>query len=343
MSARTRTQRKLHEPFLLFAWVLGIFMMACGSGEDAKSNGDRELETSAASVPEETAPRKMAPVGRVQGIKVVLLGSGGPVPDPDRSGPAVAVLAQERTYLVDFGPGVVRRAAEAQKKGWLALHPRKLTRAFLTHLHSDHTAGFSDLILTPPAVGRTESLQVYGPPGIGAMTEHLLAAYSEDLDTRLEGMTEAETRGYQVEAHEVQPGLVYEDDVVRVTAFAQPHGDVEHAYGYRFDADGRSVVISGDTAASDAVVEACRGCDVLLHEVYCEADFKNVSQAGRSYFRSFHTSTKELAAIANRAQPGLLVLYHILVRGCSEEELVQEMQRFSYSGEVVVGEDLTAY
>jgi ribonuclease BN (tRNA processing enzyme) len=335
---------------LLFTWILGIGVQACGSGEDATSAGGREFEESTATsgTPSEldspvTEPVKMMPVGRVQGIKVVMLGSGGPPPDPERSGPAVALLSQERAYLVDFGPGLVRRAVAAQIKGWLTLHPRQLTRAFVTHLHSDHTAGFADLMLTPPAVGRTEALHVYGPPGIGAMTQHLVAAYAEDLSARHKGLEEKETEGYRVEAHEIQPGLIYEDEVMRVTAFAQPHGDWKYAFGYRFDAGGRSVVVSGDATASDAVVEACQGCDVLVHEVYCEADFKAVPRAGRSYFRAAHTSTKELAKLATRAQPGLLVLYHLLLRSCSADDLLQEMQRYEYSGEVVVGEDLAAY
>jgi ribonuclease Z len=252
-------------------------------------------------------------------------------------------LSKDRAYLVDFGPGVVRRAFAAQRKGWLTLHPRELTRAFVTHLHSDHTAGFSDLILTPPAVGRDQALQVYGPPGIAAMTQHLLAAYEEDLATRNRGVAGGVAEGYRVEVKEIGPGLIYEDEVMKVTAFSQHHGRWEHAFGYRFDADGRSVVVSGDAAPGDAVVEACQGCDVLLHEVYCEADFKGVSKIGRSYFTEFHTSTKELAALATRAEPGLLVLYHLLVRSCSEDDLLKEMQRYGYTGKVVVGEDLVAY
>jgi ribonuclease Z len=335
---------------LLFTCILGIGVQACGSGEDVTSAAGRESEASAeaSGIPSEmglpeTEPIKMMPVGRVQGIKVVMLGSGGPPPDPERSGPALAVLSQERTYLVDFGPGIVRRAVAAQIKGWLTLHPRQLTRAFVTHLHSDHTAGFADLILTPPVVGRSEPLQVYGPPGIGAMTQHLVAAYEDDLSTRHKGLEEGQTEGYRVEAHEIQPGLIYEDEVMRVTAFAQLHGDWEYAFGYRFDADGRSVVVSGDTAPNDAVVEACQGCDVLIHEVYCEADFKAVPPNGREYFREFHTSTKELAELATRAQPELLVLYHLLLRSCSADDLLQEMRDYQYQGDVVVGEDLTAY
>jgi ribonuclease Z len=274
---------------------------------------------------------------------VVLLGSGGPPPDPLRSGPAVAVLAKDRAYLVDFGPGVVRRAVEAYRIGWLKLQPDELTRAFVTHLHSDHTAGYADLILTPPSVGRVEPLVVYGPPGIVEMTDHLLLAYEQDLATRRDGLSEEKLAGYRIEPHEISPGVVYEDEVVRVSAFRVEHGDWKNAYGYRFDADGRSIVISGDTAPSDAVVEACSGCDVLVHEVYCEADFKNVSEIGRSYFSSHHTSTLELAEIAKRAKPKLLVLYHLMLRRCTEGTLLREMKQYSYVGDVIVGEDLAAY
>ncbi len=175
------------------------------------------------------------------------------------------------------------------------------------------------------------------------MTEHLLEAYGEDLAARREGLSEEKLAGYRVEPQEIEPGVVYEDEVVKVTAFGVAHGDWEYAYGYRFDADGRSIVISGDTAPSDAIVDACNGCDVLVHEAYCEADFKDVSTVGRSYFTSHHTSTLELAEIANRAQPKLLVLYHLMLRRCTETTLLREMQRYQYTGRVVVGEDLVAY
>jgi ribonuclease Z len=312
--------------------MVGVLVQACERGEESTPPGAVEPE-----------PVKMAPVARVQGAKLVMLGSGGPAPDPLRSGPAVAVLAQDRAYLVDMGPGIVRRAMEAYRIGWLKLQPGQLTRAFVTHLHSDHTAGYADLILTPPSVGRIEPLQVYGPPGILKMTDHLLLAYEQDLAKRREGLSEDKLPGFRVEPHEVEPGVVYEDEVVRVSAFRVEHGDWKIAYGYRFDVDGRSIVISGDTAPSDAVVEACSGCDVLVHEAYCEADFKDVTPIGRSYFSSHHTSTLELAEIAKRARPKLLVLYHLMLRRCTEETLLRELQRYSYVGEVVVGKDLAAY
>src|SRR5437660_8651842 len=99
------------------------------------------------------------------GTKVILLGTGTPRPFPERSGPATAIVVDDRAYLVDFGPGVVRRASAAAAKGVPAVRPLNLKVAFVTHLHSDHTVGYPDLIFTPWVLGRTNSLQVYGPRG----------------------------------------------------------------------------------------------------------------------------------------------------------------------------------
>src|SRR6266568_2128653 len=110
------------------------------------------------------------------GTKVILLGTGTPRPFPDRSGPATAIVVEDRAYLVDFGPGVVRRAAAAAERGTSALDPARITVAFATHLHSDHTAGLPDLILIPWVMGRTQ-FDVYGPLGTEEMTEHVLAAW----------------------------------------------------------------------------------------------------------------------------------------------------------------------
>ena len=105
-------------------------------------------------------------------------------PSPERSGPATAIIVNGQPYLVDFGPGVVRRAAAAQQKGIGALNPINIRHAFVTHLHSDHTVGYPDLIFTPWVVGRKAPLEVYGPPGIKAMTDHVLAAWAEDIKIR---------------------------------------------------------------------------------------------------------------------------------------------------------------
>src|ERR1700716_791760 len=116
--------------------------------------------------------------------QVVLLGTGNPGPTPERSGPATAIIVNGEPYLVDFGPGIVRRAAAAQRNGIAALNPTNIRHAFVTHLHSDHTIGYPDLIFTPWVVGRKEPLDVYGPTGIKAMTDHVLAAWADDIEIR---------------------------------------------------------------------------------------------------------------------------------------------------------------
>src|SRR5688572_23817414 len=117
--------------------------------------------------------------------RVVLLGTGNPAADPDRSGPATVVVVNGTPYLVDFGPGVVRRAkAAALERSIPALEPVNLRVAFVTHLHSDHTVGYPDLIFSPWVLGRRVPIDVYGPTGTKAMTSHILEAYSVDIETR---------------------------------------------------------------------------------------------------------------------------------------------------------------
>ncbi len=276
------------------------------------------------------------------GTRVVLLGTGTPNPTPDRSGPAAAVIAGGRAYIVDCGPGVVRRASAAALAGIGELEPERLDLVFITHLHSDHTAGYPDLILTPWTVGREGPLEAYGPPGLGAMTAHVLEAWSEDLAVRSRGKQPSTLHGKDVEVHEVLPGVVYDDGIVRVTAFAVDHGDWEHAYGYRFDAADRSIVFSGDTTATTAVVDACSGCDVLVHEVYALEGFRKRPPGWQAYHLVSHTSSEQLADIATKADPGLLVMTHILLWGATEEQLLEEV-RAGWDGPLALGHDLGVY
>jgi len=274
--------------------------------------------------------------------QLVLLGTGTPNADPDRSGPASAVVVGGRAYIVDCGPGVVRRASAAFLKGIKALAPENLTRAFITHLHSDHTAGFPDLILTPWTLGRREPLKVHGPPGLKAMTDHIAAAYSEDMDVRVTGKEPAFDPVSMVEAIEVVPGVVYEDGHVKVTAFKVDHGAWEHAYGYKFETADRTIVISGDTTMTDSIVEQCQGCDILLHEVYSTWGFSQRPASWQAYHKSAHTSSADLAGIASRAKPKLLVLYHQLLWGATPDHLLAEIRK-GYAGKVAFGNDLDVF
>lgn len=302
--------------------------------------------------------------------KVVLLGTGTPNADPDRSGPAIAVVVDDVPYLVDFGPGVVRRAAAAAKAGIAGLAVEKLNRAFLTHLHSDHTIGYADLIFTPWVLERATPLEVYGPEGLRAMTDHVLAAYQEDVKMRLYGLEPANDQGHRVVVHEIadpprvasptpatdsaaptasggaaatgDPREIYRDERVTVIAFRVPHGSWPTAYGFTFVTKDRRIVISGDTAPTEAVVEQCGGCDLLLHEVYSADKYVTRPAVWQRYHASFHTSTTELAELATRARPKRLVLYHQLFWGTTDEELEAEVRR-GFAGEVISGRDLGVY
>ncbi|HEY2151085.1 MAG TPA: MBL fold metallo-hydrolase [Vicinamibacterales bacterium] len=285
------------------------------------------------------------PLMRAQSrTRVVMLGTGTPNADPERDGPAVAIVVDDTSYLVDFGVGVVRRAAAAaEKENIPALNPANLKYAFATHLHSDHTLGLADLIVTPWILERSVPLTLYGPHGLKAMTTHLVAAYSEDLRVRQSGGEPKHSYDPAiVNVHEIVPGIVYRDDRVAVTAFVVKHGAWPQAFGYTFRTSDRTIVISGDTDANSHIEDQCQRCDVLVHEVYSEAGFAKRPADWQAYHARYHTSSRQLGAIASRARPALLVLYHQLIWSSSEEELLKEV-RSAYDGKVVSAHDLDVY
>jgi ribonuclease BN (tRNA processing enzyme) len=275
--------------------------------------------------------------------RVVMLGTGTPNADPDRYGPAVAIVVDDASYLIDAGVGVVRRAAAAKRAGTSGLDPTDLKRAFITHLHSDHTLGLADLVLTPWVLERDQPLSVYGPTGLRAMADHLVAAYAEDIRIRTTGGEPAHKYNPRtVDVHEISPGVVYRDARVTVTAFAVKHGAWEHAFGYRFQTPDRTIVVSGDASADSRIEDQCRRCDVLIHEVYSDAGFAKRSADWQAYHARYHTSATQLGAIASRAKPQLLVLYHQLMWSATEEQLLKEVQS-TYDGKVVSAKDLDVY
>ena len=281
------------------------------------------------------------PTSRTQ---LVLLGTGTPRPLPDRSGPCTAIVVDGTPYLVDAGPGLVRRAQAAADQGVGGLTPSGIEQVFVTHLHSDHTVGLPDLIFTPWVIGRRNALHVHGPKGIRAMTDHVLAAWREDIEMRTKGMEQKWP--LRVEAHEIEPGVVYRDDKVTVTAVPVRHGDWKHAYGYAFQTPDRRIVISGDTSPSPELVAACNRCDVLVHETYASITVAPMPN-WPEYRRKYHTSTRELGELAKQAQPGLLILYHVSRRAPDvdliPEQLYLDEIREVYSGKVVFGRDLEVY
>ena len=255
------------------------------------------------------------------------------------------ILVDEQPYLIDFGAGLVRQAAALTPRygGILEeLQIKNLTVAFLTHMHSDHTIGYPDLVLTPWVMGREKPLEVYGPDGVVEMTENILKAYNDDIKYRLYGLEPANNQGWRVNAHEISEGLVYEDSKVKVEAFLVKHGSWPNAFGYRFTTHDKVIVISGDTMPCENIIEYSRGADILIHEVYFKKAFDKKDEFWQKYHAINHTSTYELAKIAKKTQPKLLVLYHTLFWGGSEQNILDEISE-GYDGDVVLGKDLQIF
>jgi ribonuclease BN (tRNA processing enzyme) len=217
---------------------------------------------------------------------------------------------------------------------------------FITHLHSDHTLGYPDVIFTSWVMGRNKPLEAYGPHGLQEMTDHIIAAWKEDIDVRTNGLEHEASNGYAVHVHEIAPGIVYDSGGVRITAIPVLHGSWKEAYGYRIDTPDRSIVLSGDTRPSPALEAAARGVDILIHEVYPEGAGRAGAKPTPEWLRyshEFHTSDVELGRLAAAANPKMLVLYHFAAQATAGNSVVAAIQRAGYHGRVVVGKDLDRF
>ncbi len=274
---------------------------------------------------------------------VVFLGTGTPNPDPEHSGGSVAIVVGTTSYIVDFGPGLVRQAAKMspQYGGKIeALSAQNLKKAFLTHLHSDHTVGFPDLLLTPWVMGRDEPLEVYGPEGTKKLTDNIVEAFDADIKYRLYGLEPANNIGWRVSTHEfLNNGIIYHDSLVKVEAFKVEHGSWPNAFGFRFTTPDKIIVISGDTRPCQNILQYSMGADILIHEVYSYSGWLKKNDFWKNYHAANHTSTNELGEMAAMAKPGKVILYHLLFWGVSEQELLDEIHE-KYHGEVICGKDL---
>lgn len=275
------------------------------------------------------------------GTTLVLLGTGMPRPNPEASGPATAVVVGNQTFLFDAGPGVMRQLAAAK------LPINGVTALFVTHLHSDHTLGLPDLILTSWVMGRKAPLLAFGPHGLRAMTDHILEAWKEDIVIRETGLEKIAPAGYRVDVREISTRVIYDSGGVRVIAIPVEHGKWDEAYGFRIETPGRIIVISGDTRYSQALQAAARGADILVHEAYPEVRLAPEQRPGGElwpeYMRQFHTSDVEVGRLAAAARPKLLILHHLVRMQGTDAELLAGVKRGGFAGRTVIGHDLERY
>lgn len=281
------------------------------------------------------APRAAVPTVSDSTV-IVFLGTGTPRPDPTAMGPATVIVVGSRTFLFDAGVGVTRRFTGAH------LPLSSIAGVFFTHLHSDHTLGYPDLIFTSWVQGRRTPYQVYGPHGLAAMTNAIYAAWHEDIDVRTNGLERRPANAYRVNVHEIDAGVVFDSGGVRITAIPVLHGSWKEAYGYRIDTPDRSIVISGDTRPAPSLEQAARGVDVLIHEVHPQVIARtgdNASVPDTAYFRAFHTSDLELGELAASARPKTLVLYHFVAHG-ADDRVIAAIRSKGYTGRIVIAKDL---
>lgn len=275
--------------------------------------------------------------------RVVVLGTGTPIPDAFRAGSSIAVIHKGESYLFDAGAGAVRNAVIARYKYDIpSLYPSLICCVFFSHLHSDHTMDFSELAHTM-WWRRNAGLQAWGPQGIGRIANGMQEMNAVDVEIRTGGLQPVQNPdGFRVSARTIEPGVLLEKDDLVIEAFAVDHGDIRPAFGFKVTTDDLSLVISGDTAYSEAIVEKARGVDLLFHEVISQQGLLRNSPGFQRYHNSAHTTSEELARLANIARPGLLVLYHGLFYG-TEEELVLDEISAIYDGEVILADDLDIF
>jgi len=275
-------------------------------------------------------------------FKVTLLGTGTPILSADRFGPSTLVVAGNQTLLFDAGRGATIRMAQA------GVPPSRLDVVFLTHLHSDHVNGLTDVWLTGwiPAGGRrTQLLRVVGLKGTQDMMQHLSLAHRADIEMRIADQ-HLPREGAAVEGVDMQTGVVYERDGVTVTAFDVDHGEaLKPAFGFRIEYAEHSVAISGDTRFSDNLINHAKGVGLLIHEVAAAQAGYAAANPTWQLILAHHTSPEEAGKVFSMVQPQLAVYSHKALFGDSswpapsEAELVRET-RNTYSGAPEVGHDL---
>jgi ribonuclease Z len=277
-------------------------------------------------------------------IKLTFLGTGAPRPSLDRYGPSILVEAGKHTFLVDAGPGMRERLFQAG--GFEIL--TDVDQILITHLHFDHTISAPGLWLAGWLFGRKTPMTIYGPSGTEAMMNHFEAAY--DWDIRYRHMVGVHKQGSDLIAHDIKPGVFYEEDGLKITAFNVEHLPIDtetgkslglkgQTLGYRIDYRGRSVLFSGDTRSTPAseIIPMGKGVDVLIHETQVPATGNTPEAKLANVSLSVHSTPAQVAYVFNQTKPRLGVYSHIIPPEISAEEL---LGLTDYNGRMMVAHDL---
>jgi len=290
-----------------------------------------------------TAPSSFA------GLRVVVCGSASPLGnDPDRAQACIAVITPEHMFLFDVGAGSPRRMSEAR------LPLNRLNAVFLTHFHSDHIAALPDVNLNSRVQGRKGDLEVFGPKGVDKVVDGFNLAYELDTGYRIahHGTDLLPREGALLQARVIEPGVVWKDDKIKISAFTVDHSPVSPAVGYRVDYGDRSVVISGDTVAVDALFTAAADADLLFHDALSPTIIRifidEARKAGRNRIAkimtdvtSYHADMTKLEALSQAAGVKQLVLYHLVP--VPVNTLVENMFKQDLNDDTILAKDLMVF
>lgn len=271
-------------------------------------------------------------------FRVTLLGTGAPPPVLDRFGPSTLVEVGGLKFLFDAGRGALQRLYQ------LGVPFGEIDGMFLTHHHSDHVVGFTDLWLTGwigrPWGKRTRPLRIWGPEGTDQMAEHLPLAFATDIRVRAHSY---DPEGVKLESTEITESVVYDADGITISAFEVDHGGEQlDAFGYRIDFDGRSAVLSGDTTLNENLIAHAQNADLLVHEV-THGMGDGVERANLERIRRNHTIPEDAGVVFSRTRPKMAAYTHILLFGDATSDDLIPATRGSYDGPLVVGEDLMQF
>jgi ribonuclease Z len=269
-------------------------------------------------------------------IRITMLGTGVPTPAMERFGPSTLVEAGGEALLFDAGRGALQRLFQ--------LKPpiSEVRRIFLTHLHSDHIVGLPDVWLTGWLNGRPkEPLRIWGPRGTKEMMAHLDKAFQFDIRIRLYD-DQPLPEGVVVLAEDIEKGVVYENNGVKVTAFEVDHFPIVPSLGYRIDYNEHSAVLSGDTRFYEPLISQAQGTDVLVHEVLVADMLRGASPDNNEFMErviAHHTTPEQAGEVFTRVQPKLAVYTHIIPVNATAEDVIPPTRK-TYAGPLEVGEDL---